>query len=189
MTAFPMTVSVSITVEVFVQEARRLRAAADASEREFMMFLRDADASGFWKSQAPTFEKLLKQYDICCPVRYRNSCVALQLLPEATVATIGMKASVIAMNVPRDDRAAAIELMEKRATANGVPLSEQNARNIVATFLGPKPAQDSLEGRLRKQLHEAQAEVKQLKKVIREKDREIARLRKQLAEPVAAAAE
>lgn len=172
-----------MTVETFVTEAKRLRQRADASEREFMIFLRDGEAlPALWQPHAPTFDRFLKRYDICEPSRYRNSCKALEILPADVTETIGMHAAVCAVGVPDDRRDEVVTEMVATAQQNGVPLSDQTARRIAARYVPPK---SRILGQ-RSRLVELEEENRKLRKALRAKDREIAKLRKQLGERAAA---
>jgi hypothetical protein len=182
-----MTNFATLTLEEFVAEARRLRAAADSSEREFMMYLREADLANWWMAHAATFAALLKKYDLCAPERYANACRALDLVPLHTVKTIGMHGSVALLSVPPEKRDEAAATLMVKAQNNGVPLSAQTARSTLAPFLDPKPPPMTEAAKLRQRIEQVEQENKRLRRELREKEREIARLNKQLGKQLASA--
>lgn len=172
-----------MTIDRFVEVARELRRAADAAEYDFIDLLRKAEAcEQMWSAKAPTFDRVLKKYDICEPARYRDSARALGLFPEQVVRSIGVQAARQAARVPEDRRGEAIEDMVARAEKSHVPLSKQQAREVVKRFV---PSQSKALNEKR-EVVALRAENKKLRRKLREAERTIAKLRRELGEKEAA---
>ncbi|NJN64884.1 MAG: hypothetical protein HC882_08375 [Acidobacteria bacterium] len=108
--------------EIWLREARRLRTAADASERDFMLHLRAGEKKPqLWLAKGATFDQVLELYDICKGTRYRLACKALDEIPMNTVKKIGMAAATVAVGVPEQQRENVVSDMVAKAETTGVP--------------------------------------------------------------------
>jgi len=121
-------------VETFIARARELRAAADAAERDFLLFLVDGERHPkMWQaSGSVTYDGFLKAAGLCCPARYRNFKASLESAPELTKG-VGAAAAVQAGKLAQDSER--IELLREAKSweeTNGTSISDQSARGLAA---------------------------------------------------------
>lgn len=169
------------TLEDFLREARRLRDKADASERDFLEFLRGFEARReLWQSSAPTFDALLVKACICKPSRYRNWVAASGddvIAPHA--ATIGVNGAVNAARIEdAGKRSEAVAEMVRAAAHQGTVLSAERARAIVSRYAPERstlPDADEEKAALK-------AEIERLRTRVATLTAENADLRRQLRE-------
>lgn len=156
-----------MTLDDWLREARRLRDKADASERDFLDFLRGFEQRrDLWQSSAPTFDALLDRV-LCGSARYRN-WVASQSDPVIAARTgeIGVHGAVAAVRIADvAKRAEAIEEMVRSVAHNGTVLSAQNARTIVGRYAPERsrlPAADAEKQKLLDEINRLRARVAEL---------------------------
>lgn len=157
-----------MTLDDWLREARRLRNAADAKERDFLEFLRGFEAKReLWQSSAPTFDALLAKADICSPKRYRNWVAASSdaVVAKASAA-IGVHGAVAAMRIQDDTaRAQAVEEMTRSVAHRGTVMSRQEASRIVSRYAPDRcalPDPDEEKQAMREEIERLRARVAEL---------------------------
>lgn len=183
-------------LEAFILEAKRLRACAAEAEADFFRFLMDGERNeAMWrgdpgaKTGFTTFCELLNGADICRPHRYVRFKVAVERFGWDVVRSIGVEAATQVLPVPvgaasRTGSAEAPEAIVNdmqafRERNNTVP-SRQQARAIVRKHYDPPPQKDEEAPSFDDRVKELEHENAQLKKALAAKDREIAKLKKEL---------
>ena len=167
-----------ITIEDAISALKLARSRIDLSE---LRFIRDAMAledSGLWlecrTSADVTFGHFLNRMQVCSAERYDRRVKALRSRDIVEcIATIGIDAAAYVAEVTDDDaRARTMECMLEAAKNRGGPVPDRTARNIRDATGGGKlrVSKDVL----------AVAKIQELERMLAAKNREIARLEKEM---------
>jgi hypothetical protein len=138
-----------------------------------------------WKQIYATFDECLKDLHICDPTRYRNFLAAENALGARQIDAIGVPSAIQATKIHNpEDQQKFIQAAAKRNTDDGVPWSDQQAATMRKTISPPPPKLSNWNKKVDREtaLHaenvELKRQVQNLKREIKEKDAEIARLQR-----------
>ena len=185
-----------VTEEGFKQalvELRKLRRDVDAAESRFFRAARDFEVKykTLWQAHYASFDMVFEEECLGSAARYREFLAAEKVVGPANVDAMGVPATLQAARImDAGRRGAYIEAAITRAATVGVPWSVEQAKKSRLEIVG-QPARDlSWNGKedREKQLHAENVALKkenlQLKRDVKERDGEIARLQKRLARAV-----
>lgn len=119
-----------MTIESFVQEAKRLRHEADTAECRFFTFLLEAEKQDFWRQTGKTFVEILEANEICRATRYIKYKRGLELAGD-DAKSVGAEAVIQAGMAKTVEQAR--EIVEEAKifeSTNQTSISEQSAQRI-----------------------------------------------------------
>lgn len=167
-----------MTLEKFVEEAKRLRREADDAEHHFMEFLCWAEEQDFWRDAGLTFEQLLSRHHICRPERFLGYKRTFKTVGAESTKAVGVHAAVAAGKLGNE--AQVQEFLSEARTweeTNQTSMSEQSAGRLLrdmkvrASASRKHKSRESLANeneRLRAKLEELKQENAALRKENRE---------------------
>ena len=141
-----------------------------------------------WKQIYATFDACLENLHICDSRRYRNFLAAEGLLGPRQVDAIGVPSALQATKIADPQRQQKfVEAAAKRKIDDGVPWSDQQAVTMRKTIAGQAPKDSTYnkrvdrEARQNGEIVELRRENQDLRRQLKEKDEEIARLQKTIS--------
>jgi hypothetical protein len=130
-------------LEELIKLGKELRNKADASEREFMIFLEAFEASDLWRPACSgTWEQFLKlaHVNLCDPARYSRWKTAREELGDSIVTLLGVTASTQALRINDTvARSEALREMSAVVVEQGTVLSAQTTKRIISRYM-PSPS-------------------------------------------------
>lgn len=190
-----MTITTEIgSIDDFLEHAKRLRSNAEAAEVEFLSFLRDFEVSreDLWKTAGvASYDSFLQSLALCNPARYRNFITGTNVIRDRTTS-IGAAATIAAARFRQPTVEAVSEYVarcENFREIHEVAPSEQTARSWVKQLDQAEPKVVRQVSRLRQLEAENQqlrAESRQFQAKLKEAEKLIDRLQKELGKKTAA---
>lgn len=168
-------------LEDIIREAKRLRDSAERARSEFFIFLRriERDEEETWGAAGcASFDMFLTTHHLCESAGYREFVAGMEVLGgEQAALTAGAEATRAARRLNAPGAAEQfVRQCEAFREVNGVAPSEETARGYVAQ-LQPRPPNVI---RHASELHQLRAENARLKAELRQAQRKVKELERQL---------